>query len=112
MNDLYNELQTKTKQLDTSVKLLRTNGTDLAQKEHDYKVRVATKVFELKEEGTPATLINLVIYGDREVAKLRLDRDIAEVVYNANQESINSIKLQLRLIQSQLDKEWGQAKND
>lgn len=112
MNDLYNELQAKTKQLDASVRLLRQNGTDLAQKEHDYKIRVATKVFELKEEGTPATLINLVIYGDMEVAKLRLDRDIAEVVYNANQESINTLKLQLRLIDGQLSREWGQAKNE
>ena len=112
MNDLYKELQTKTKQLDASVRLLRKNGTELAQKEHDYKVKVATRVFEMKDEGTPATLINLVIYGDREVAKLRLDRDIAEVVYNANQESINSLKLQLRLIESQLNREWGTAKND
>ena len=46
----------------------------------------------------------------KKVAKLRLARDIAEVIYNANQESINSLKLQLRLIQSQLDKEWGQIK--
>lgn len=112
MNDLYNELQAKTKQLDASVRLLRQNGTDLAQKEHDYKIRVATKVFELKEEGTPATLINLVIYGDMEVAKLRLDRDIAEVVYNANQESINSIKLELRLIEGQLNREWSVSKSE
>jgi hypothetical protein len=40
------------------------------------------------------------------------DRDIKEVVYNANQESINSLKLQLRLIESQLNREWGNAKNE
>lgn len=112
MNDLYNELQTKKKQLDTSVKLLRTNGSDLAQKEHDYKIKLLEKVFEMKESGTPATLINLVIYGDKEVAKLRLARDIAEVIYNANQESINSLKLQLRLIESQMSREWGNTKNE
>lgn len=111
MNDLYNELQHKIKQLETSVKMLRQNGTDLSQKEHDYKIKVFEKVFQMKEEGTPATLINLVIYGDKEVAKLRLDRDIAEVLYNANQESINSIKLQLRLIEAQLSREYG-AKNE
>lgn len=112
MNDLYEEIQTKTKQLDTSVKLLRKNGTDFAQKEHDYKIKVATRVFEMKEEGTPATLINLVVYGDTTVAKLRLERDIAEVIYNANMESINALKLQLRLIESQLQREWGDTKND
>ena len=74
MNDLYNELQTKTKQLDTSVKLLRTNGSDLAQKEHDYKIKVLEKVFEMKESGTPATLINLVIYGDKEGSKIKISK--------------------------------------
>jgi hypothetical protein len=105
--DLYNELQQKIKQLDTSVKLLRKNGSDYAQAEHDYKIKVAEKVFKLKDEGTPATLINLVVYGDKEVARLRMDRDIKEVIYNANQESINSLKLQMRIIESQLSREWG-----
>ena len=39
--------------------MLRQNGTDLSQKEHDYKIKVFEKVFQMKEEGTPATLINL-----------------------------------------------------
>ena len=107
MNDLYEELTSKTKQLETSVRMLRKSGSDFAQKEHDYKIKVATRAFQMKDEGMPATLINLVIYGDKEVAQLRLDRDIAEVIYNANQESINSLKLQLRLIESQLNREWG-----
>jgi hypothetical protein len=107
MNDLYNELQQKTKQLDTGVKLLRQNGTAFAQAEHDYKIKIAEVVFRMKDEKVPATLINLVVYGDKEVARLRLDRDIKEVTYNANMEAINSLKLQLRLIESQLQREWG-----
>jgi hypothetical protein len=112
MNDLYNELQQKIKQLDAGVKMLRQNGSAYAQSEHDYKMKIAEVVFRMKDEGTPATLINLVVYGDKEVARLRLDRDIKEVVYNANQESINSLKLQLRLIESQLNREWGNSKNE
>lgn len=105
--DLYNEIQQKTKELDTSVKTLRRSGTEYAKAEHDYKIKVAETVFSLKQDGTPATLINLVVYGNREVAKLRLDRDIKEVVYKANMESINSIKLQLRLLENQLGREYG-----
>ena len=107
--DLYNEIQQKTKELDTSVKTLRRSGTEYAKAEHDYKIKVAETVFTLKQDGTPATLINLVVYGNREVAKLRLDRDIKEVVYKANMESINSIKLQLRLLENQLGREYGQS---
>ena len=108
--NLYEELQQKIKQLDTSVRLLRTNGTAFAQAEHDYKMKIAEVVFRMKDDGTPATLINLVVYGDKEVARLRLDRDIKEVIYNANTESINSLKLQLRLIESQLQREWSNEK--
>jgi len=104
MNDLYNEIQHKTKQLDTSVKMLRSNGTDFAQKEHDYKIKVATRVFEMKEEGIPAALINLVVYRYKEKANLRLDRDIAEVIYHANKYSINVLKLQLPLIEGKLQR--------
>ena len=34
----------------------------------------------------------------------------AEAVYKANQEAINSIKLQMRIIENQLSREWGIAK--
>lgn len=104
--ELYDELQQKTKELDIAVKTLRKSGTEYAKAEHDYKIKVAETVFNLKQDGTPATLISLVVYGNKEVAKLRLDRDIKEVVYKANMEAINSIKLQLRLIEAQLGREW------
>jgi TRAP-type uncharacterized transport system substrate-binding protein len=107
--DLYEELQSKTKQLDISIKSLRQTGTDYAQAEHDYKVKISQKVFEMKDNNIPATLINLGIYGIPEIARLRLDRDIKEVIYKANQESINSLKLQMRLIESQLSREFGKS---
>lgn len=34
---------------------------------------------------------------------------LAETIYKANQEAINSIKLQLRLIEGQINREWGQS---
>ena len=36
--DLYNELQAKIKQLEVSVKELRTSGTNYAKAERDYKI--------------------------------------------------------------------------
>ena len=36
--DLFNELQTKTKELEISIKSLRQTGTNYAQAEKDYKV--------------------------------------------------------------------------
>lgn len=107
--DLYNELQNKTKQLDISIKSLRKTGTEFAQAEYNYKIKIAEKAFEMKDSNIPITLINLTIYGIPEIARLRLDRTIKEVIYNANQESINSIKLQMRLIEGQLNREFGKG---
>ncbi len=106
MQDLMHEIQTMTSQLTASVKLLRKTGSDYAEAERNYKIKVHEKVLELKSDGMPATLINQLIYGVKEVADLRVKRDIAKVVYDANQESINSLKLQIRLLESQISREW------
>ena len=51
-------------------------------------------------------MIQLTCYGVPEVADLRFKRDVAEAVYTANKEAINSCKLQHRLIEGQLGREW------
>ena len=50
--------------------------------------------------------------GSEEIAQLRFKRDCAEVVYKSAQEAINSYKLQLRLLDAQLDREWSHAARD
>ena len=107
MNDLYDELQTKREQLDASIKQLRKNGTEYAKNERDYKVLLRTECLRLREEGMAIGLIELTVYGIPSVAEARFKRDIAKVVYDANQEAINSLKLQMRLIESQIQREWG-----
>lgn len=109
--DLYEQIQTYIAQLDKSVKQLRKSGTDLAEAEQKYKISLRQEALKLRaEKGMPVTLINQIIYGVPEVAKLRFDRDVKEAVYQANLESINSTKLKLRILENQLDREWGHAK--
>lgn len=109
--DLYEQIQTYIAQLDISVKQLRKSGTDLAEAEQKYKISLKQEALKLRaEKGMPVTLINQIIYGVPEVAKLRFDRDVKEAVYQANLESINSTKLKLRILENQLDREWGHVK--
>ena len=109
--DLYEEITRLTRDLDVSVKQLRKSGTDLAQAEQKYKVCLRQEALKLRAEKNMAvTLINQIIYGVPEVAELRFDRDVKEAVYQANLEAINSIKLKLRILENQLNREWGQAK--
>lgn len=107
--ELYMELQVKTRQLEASIKLLRQNGTAYAQAERDYKILLRQECLKLRDEGMAIGMINMTAYGIPSVAEARFKRDVAEAVYRANQEAINSTKLQLRLIESQLQREWGQA---
>ncbi len=108
--DLLNELQSLIKSLQASLKLLRTNGTKLAEAEREYKVRLRKEVLRLRDEGTAIGVITLIAYGIPDVAKLRFERDVAEAVYKANQEAINTYKLQIRIVEGQLAREWGNEK--
>ena len=104
--DLYQELQEKTKQLDLSIKTLRQSGTAYAQAEKDSKILLRTECLKLRDEGMAIGMIDKTCYGIPSVAEARFNRDVAQAVYTANQEAINSIKLQLRLIESQISREW------
>ena len=111
--DLYNELTTKIKELNISIKKLRETGTDFAEAERDYKITLRQEALKLRaEKGMPVTLIQQVVYGVPEVADKRFNRDVKEAIYQANQEAINSIKLQIRVIESQLSREWGNIRGE
>lgn len=110
MYDLYNELQQKIKDLNISIKKLRETGTEYAEAERDYKITLRQEALKLRaEKGMPVTLIQQVVYGVPEVAEKRFKRDVKEAVYRANQEAINSTKLQIRVIESQLSREWSNS---
>lgn len=106
--ELYQELQAKTQQLDRSIKQLRTSGTEYAQAERDYKVLLRQECLKLRDEGMAIGMIDKTCYGIPSVAEARFKRDVAEAVYKANLEAINSTKLQMRLLENQLQREWGQ----
>ena len=108
--ELYEELDYKNRQLDQAIKVLRKNGIELAKAESEYKTELTKEVLRLRDEGMAVTLINLIIYGQPSVATLRLKRDIAKSTYDANEEVINILKLQIRIISNQLEKEWSNTK--
>ena len=106
--ELYTELQSKTQQLDISIKQLRTSGTEYAKAEREYKILLRQECLKLRDEGMAIGMIDKTCYGIPSVAEARFKRDVAEAVYKANLEAINSIKLQMRLLENQLQREWGQ----
>jgi biotin operon repressor len=108
--DLWSELEEKRKLLDKAIEQLAQNGYDLADKERQYKIAINKKALQLKDEGIAITLINTIIYGYEDIAELRFNRDTAEVKYNTNQEYINTLKLQIRILENQLNREYNNIK--
>lgn len=106
---MWELIEEKQKMLDKAINELAKNGYELAEKERDYKIAINKKALELRANDTPVTLINQIIYGYEDIAKLRFERDIAEVKYNANQEYINTIKLNIRILESQLNREYSRG---
>lgn len=105
--DLINELNQKIRELEICIKNLRKSGTEYAQAERDYKVLLRHECLKLRSEGMAIGLIDKICYGIPEVADARFNRDVKETVYKANLEAINSTKLQLRLIENQIQREYG-----
>lgn len=104
---LLDEMSSKVRLLDAAVKELGNRGRVFARAEHDYRIALAQRVMMEREKGTPVTIVADVCRGDRETARLRFERDVAEVVYKSAQEAINSYKLQIRIMESQIQREWG-----
>lgn len=109
--DLFEDIQKLIDELTVSIKKLRQTGNDLAEAERDYKMTLRQEALKLRtQEDMPVTLINQIIYGVPEVAQKRFKRDVAEAMYQSNQEHINATKLKLRILENQLNREWSNVK--
>ena len=104
--DLVNELNSLSNKLSLSIKSLIKTGKDYAKAYTDYRVALAKELMILKEEGYAITLAGDIARGKPEIARLKFKEISSEAIYKANQEAINSTKLQIKIIQNQIDKEY------
>lgn len=98
------------RQLEYALKLCRQRGLAMCDAEAAYYTAKAETVYELKESKMPATLIALVVKGAKEVVRKLRDFHAAEVEYKNAQEAVNVYKLVLRSFESEIEREWNQAK--
>ena len=106
MSELLFEIQEKTRLLDKTVYSLVEKGKAYAQTEHDYKVALSKRILAHRAEGMPVSIISDICRGEPEIADLRLKKDIAEVQYKATTEAIQNYKLQIRILDAQIEREW------
>lgn len=104
--DLWNELNALMSELSASISKMYENGNAYAEAENAYRIALNQTALRMKAEGISATTINNIIYGDDDVAPKRLMRDTKEVLYEVTKEHIQSLKLQIKIINAQMDREW------
>ena len=107
--ELFQEQQALLKQLSATINELEQHGKALAQKEMEYKITLNQHILALRDEGQAVGIIDKVAYGIKDVAQKRLERDIAETMFNVAKEKINGIKLKIRINEEQIKREWNNA---
>ena len=105
--DLYNTLNKKLEELTTSVKSLRITATEYAEAYRNYRILLAKKLTQLKADGMAITLASDIARGDEEIANAKMVEIKKEAIYKANMESINAIKLEIKIIENQITREVG-----
>ncbi|MBQ0035554.1 MAG: hypothetical protein KBT35_01405 [Firmicutes bacterium] len=104
--EIWEQLNQTNELLTKSISALKKTSETYATAERDYKILLRQECLKLRDEGMAIGMITLTCYGIPSVAEARFKRDIAEANYKANQEAINSYKLQLRLLDAQMGREW------
>jgi hypothetical protein len=104
--ELINQLNDLSVKLRESVSYMRRAGENYARAQNAYKIAVNQEFLRLRADGTPVTMISKIVTGQPEVAPKMLERDIAETLYKTAQENIQAIKLQMRILENQIDREY------
>lgn len=105
MQELYNELTILRNDLNKAITILKERGQAKAIAERDYRVAVAKEILILRDEKIPVTIINDLVRGNEEIAELKLKRDVAETLYETAMQYIYSNKLNIGIVERQMEAE-------
>lgn len=105
MQDLINEVGRLRRELNLAIEILKKRGSELAAAERIYRVELAKKILIERDKGTPVTIINDICRGEERIAKLKENRDALQSLYETADHKIQAVKLELRLVDNQLQAE-------
>lgn len=105
--DLIQHLFDLSARCDKEIQNYAKFGEQYAQAEHDYQVAKSQTALTLEANGKTSTMIGHILKGHTGVATLMLKRDIAKSKYEVSKEKINLLKLQIRIVDGQISREWG-----
>ena len=101
MQDLIIEINQKRQEMNLAIKLLKDRGQEKAAAENKYRMELAKEILIQRDNKIPVTIISDICRGDKNIAKLKLERDIAEVMYDSVYQRILATKLELNILDNQ-----------
>lgn len=108
---MWDEIQKYNDLLEKAVTEMKSRSKKLAEAEYHYRMALSKRLTELRAEGQAVTHLADIARGERNIAKLRFNRDVAKGLCDSSQEAINAYKIKIRVLENQYSREWGQAKN-
>lgn len=104
--DLITKIQNGIAMLRQHIESMKNWGIKKANAERDYHIALSQETLKERDKGTAIGVITLTVKGTREVAEKRMQRDIADVMYDVAKENVNADKLELRILDAQAQREW------
>lgn len=104
--DLFIQLRDTQRRLTQALGDLGKQGRAHAEAEKNYRIALAQKILIERDKGVPVTIINDICRGDEKIALLKFERDAAEVNYTVALEAIQAFKLDIRMLDAQIQREW------
>lgn len=108
MQEIYSALARDRDLMKAASSELKHRGMEKARAEAEYQKAKNKRVLEMKAEGHSASLIQMLIKGDPEVNTKLFERDCAEVSYDSARDALQVYKLDARLLEAQISREWNQ----
>ena len=84
----------------------KKRGRDYAEAYKKYRILLSQELLKLKAEGMQVTIAYDIARGTEIVANAKEQEIITECLYKSCQEAINTYKLQIKILQENINKDY------
>ena len=107
---MWHEIEEIMKKGEQSLSEYKKYAKDYAIKEYKFRTAFSKRILERRAEGQAVTHLADIVRGEPDIAELKLNRDMAEVLMNSAEKGTDFYKLYARLMEGQMHREWGATK--
>lgn len=81
---------------------LKKLSIKMAEAKKEYSIALAKEILKLKQQGCQVTVLLQIAKGEKTVAQLRFNKDVAESSYYVQRDTIDNLKAEIDTLRSLL----------